>query len=495
MGLLRAVRNQLRPPAATLSALTDSIVIPTLPDTDLPPASVVTWVACHFAAVGVYFSSVVVGSALSDLWRPLVITLWLLGLSGLCWRLVCQLLFRGRDNINRRCRKPRQAGTSRATRFLRDRRSPSRIRVASDSKLGSFIMLTYATYLAVTGLGPLAIGGFLAVLAFTTGLRFAGLDALAGRVREPWHYIRAVISVRGLLTFVVIIVVSAGVFVFAALTLDPFLRKSEQTVEGILGLDLSRWDQFQILVIGTALLTPPALMVCEAIAAVSRHEAALVEQVGVYERRLERDGIARELHDGVILSTLREVGILATNEGQKKLIDGLDSRLRDLHLRRLAARGDRSIRVSLRRPAEQANHRGLALRLDSDQETLGLVVDDDFGRCEQREVREGSWSARGRIRVEVDFDRQTIRPLAQVDAERDVFDLKVTRLVFLRRRVGAPVAAVTERGERLADVRAVVDVRVVEALCPDRLPGRDGSQERAYCDESEHRLTIGGRRR
>ncbi|MCP3988456.1 MAG: hypothetical protein GY724_05265 [Actinomycetia bacterium] len=386
MGLLRAVGDQLRSPAAALSALTDSIVTPTLPDNELPPASVATWVASHFAAVGVYFSSVLVGSAKSDLWQPLVIVLWLIGLSGLCWRLLCRLVFvpRGASDTSHRNREQTSWAASFLPRSLRARGALGGTRVASDLKLGFFIMSTYAAYLAVNSLGPFAIGGFLAVLAFTIGLRFAGLDALAGRVREPWYYTRSVLSVRALLTFGVVVVVSAGVFVFAALAIDPFLRQSEQTVEGILGLDLSRWDQLQNLVIGTMLLGPPALMVCEAIAAVSRHEAAVVEEVASYERRLERDGIAGDLHDGVILSTLSEVRALATSDNQKNLIDGLDAKLRDLHLRRLETRDDRSIKASLRRPLEQANRRGLTLSLETDRETLALVVNGTFAHLIER---------------------------------------------------------------------------------------------------------------
>jgi signal transduction histidine kinase len=391
------VRDQLRYPATTLASLTESIVTPALPDRGPPPASVVTWVASHFAAVGVFFSSVVLGSA-TELWRPLVIGLWLAGLSGLCARLLGRLLAIG--------------GRGAGPRRLLGWGTGSQARVFGDFKLGFFLVTTYFAYLTASGIGPFAVGGFLAVLAFTIGLRFAGLDAMAGRVREPWFYVHSVVSIRGLLAFGVIAVVSAGVFLMAAVFVDPWFTPAERTVEEIFGLELSRSDQFQALVIGAVLLSPPALMVCEAIGAVSRHEAAEVERAASYERRLERDGIARDLHDGMILSTLGEIRALATDEAQKELVDGLDAKLRDLHLQRLQAREARTIRMILRRPLEQANRRGLGLNLETDGETLSLVVDDDLALLLERlmmiQIDNSIEAGAEAADVEVGFTRQTI---------------------------------------------------------------------------------------
>ena len=121
-------------------------------------------------------------------------------------------------------------------------------------------------------------------------------------------------------------------------------------------------------------LAPPVLATCEAIAATSRHEAELADRLSNQERRIEREGIARDIHDGVILSTLGEVRRLSTSDEQKRLIDGLDLQLRQLQLERLAADDDRELRTSLRRPLQQANRLGLGVELDSAAPTLSLVV-------------------------------------------------------------------------------------------------------------------------
>ena len=400
MGPLRGVRDQLRYPAVTLGSLTDSIVTPVVPNREPPPASVATWVASHFAAVGVFFSAVVVGSTTSELWQPVVIGLWLAGSSGLCARLLCHLLASGGTSTGRRCRT------------LAWGEGGNRSRLAGDLKLGFFLMSTYFAYLAVNGIGPFAVGGFLAVLAFTAGLRFAGLDAMAGRVREPWFYIRSVVSIRGLLALCVIVAVSAGVFFLAAVAIDPWFLPAERAVERILGLELSRSGQFRALVLGTFLLGPPALMVCGAIGAVSRHEAAVVERVVSYERRLERDGIARDLHDGMILSTLTGIMALATDDEQKEMVDGLDAKLRDLQLQRLQARAARTIRMTLRRPLEQANRRGLTMNLETDGETLSLIVDDTLALLLERlmmiQIDNSIEAGAETADVGIGFDRQTI---------------------------------------------------------------------------------------
>jgi signal transduction histidine kinase len=249
-----------------------------------------------------------------------------------------------------------------------------------------FVGFAYAAYLAAHGLGAFTIGGFVSVLALTTGLRLAGLDAWAGRIREPWFYTRSVLSIGGLVAFVVLVAVSGVVFAAAAFLIDPFLRPAEETVEVLLGSELSRAEQYRVLILGILVLTLPVLAVCETIAAVSRHEAELNDRLAGQERRLERDGIARDIHDGVILSTLGQVRRLSVSEEQTKLIDGLDTRLRRFQVERLAARQDRSIRSCLRRPFHHANELGLSLRLDTDGDTLAFIVEAEVAMLIERLV-------------------------------------------------------------------------------------------------------------
>lgn len=348
-------------PVSGLSELLDHVVMPPSLGRDLPRASVATWVTSHFAAVAVYATALLVGSASEPMWQTAVVIVWLVTLSGLCGRLVGRLVTTSSSTAPVVPARPR--------------------RYTPDLKLGLFIGFAYAAYIAAGELGAFAIGGFVSVLALTTGLRLAGLDAWAGRIREPWFYARSVFSIGGLIVFVALLTVSGLVFA-AAFRVDPYLRSGGEAAVS----SLTRAEQYRVLVLGILILTPPVLAVCEAIAAASRHEAALNDRLAGQERRLERDGIARDIHDGVILSTLGEVRKLSVSEEQTKLINGLEGTLRRLQVERLAARQDRSIRSCLRRPLHHANDLGLKVRLQTDEETLAVVVPSEAAMLIERLV-------------------------------------------------------------------------------------------------------------
>lgn len=360
-----------------LSDLVDAVVLPADPDLDLPPASVAAWVTNHFAVIVVYLMVLVGGARGEGWWWAAMVGVWLVGLSGLCARLVVRLLH--------------PASAEAPTGWFRGRgggqgRGRGRGRVGVDVKLGLFAVTTYAAYLAAGQLGSHAVGGFLAVLALTTGLRLAGLDAWAGRTRPPWFYLRALWSWSGLGAAAVVVGAAALVFGLAILTVHPWLAGPEATVEHLIHSELSPTGQLRTISLGAAVLAFPVLMVCEAIAALNRHEVHLAQRLADHERRIERDGIARDIHDGVILSTLSEIRRLAADPGQIHLIDGLEAELRRLQMERLPATGHRPLMVSLRRPLQQANRRGLAVSLDTNPAALTQVVDGAVGLLVERLV-------------------------------------------------------------------------------------------------------------
>ena len=186
----------------------DAVVTPPFGGWDLPRASVATWVTSHFAVVGIYAVVLVSGTPPPRVWSAVLVGVWLAGISGLCWRLLAHLV------ISRPLPAPAPGS-----------------RLRADLKLGLFVAGTYTSYLVTDQLGPFAVGGFLSVLALTTGLRVAGLDAWAGRIRPPWFYVRSVFTAPAMGAFALLVVAAGAVFIAAALLLDPWLREAQAKVE------------------------------------------------------------------------------------------------------------------------------------------------------------------------------------------------------------------------------------------------------------------------
>ena len=334
--------------------LAESVVSPPTDTWDLPRATVAMWLLTHFCVV-VVMVVVVVAEAVDGPYAAAgVILVWLVLLSGLCGRLLLQLV--GHDDWSR----PLHLAEAR--------------RVPWELKLGCFAVASYVAFVAARILGPGVEAMLLATLAAVSGLRVGGLDALAGQERPPLHYVRAVLSVGGALAFGCLVLAAALLFGFFGRVIDPRLEGMETTVEMWLGVGIDRAGQFRTLVVGLVVLTPGVTAMCEALAAVSRYEADLGRRLAIHEQQAAREDIAQDIHDGEILSLLA----LARREDDPALrrrhLAALELALRRLQVDRHEIRQDRAVRSCLRHPLRAANVLGLDVKLDCEADTLDTTL-------------------------------------------------------------------------------------------------------------------------
>ncbi|MEL7155687.1 MAG: hypothetical protein AAFN30_03705 [Actinomycetota bacterium] len=241
-GRLRAISSAGR--------LVQTVVTPATGGWDVPRATVATWVLTHFCVVLMFGIPVVaIGVAEACVWATLVLVAWLALASGLCLRLLL-LLMRGPVDPPLRL--------------------PTRRRLPYELKLGFFAFLSTAGFIAAQELGWFVLVGFLATAAITSGLRLAGLDALAAVERRPFYYLSSVFSVGGVLVLAALALVVVVLVTAAGALVDAQYRGMEETLEEWLGVDLRQRVQLRVL-LGWLALSPAVALVCEAVSVVSRY--------------------------------------------------------------------------------------------------------------------------------------------------------------------------------------------------------------------------------
>ncbi len=341
-------------PLTEVRRVVADVVLPPRQGWEAVPAALATWLLAHGVVV-VLYATVVVSEAGRARWgHGLVVLVWLGLLSGLWARLVLLAVRGAGDTL-------RLDGAVTRSWF--------------EVKLGLFLAAGYVGFVAAAGLGRAAVVGFAVVLALTTGLRVAGLDAVAGRRRRPGHYLRGLVSPAALGSAAVLVVTALTLGLVVDRWLDPRLEGAEASVEELLGvdLDLDLGDRFLILFAGLVLLSPAVALVCEVVAAVSRHETALRDRLVDRQRREDREELARAIHDEILSNLDRIRRDLPDAESRRRLA-GLEFQLRSLQLERQAAPTARSVRTALRRATHGANLLGVELRIDVDRITLDAVV-------------------------------------------------------------------------------------------------------------------------
>ncbi|MEM8924206.1 MAG: hypothetical protein AAGD35_11960 [Actinomycetota bacterium] len=321
---------------------------------DLSRASVATWVLTHVCVASLFGLTVMVDGVTGDRsGEAAVIVVWLVVTSGLCGRLALLLLI--------------ERGLGLGPLWWR--------RPPFELVFGVFAVLTYAALVAAQTMGPGVEAAFLATLALLTGLRVAGLDALMGVERPVGFYVRSVYSLTGAVVFAGLVLVAVVLFAVVGRVVDPRLQGMERTVEEWLAVDIDRWAQFRALVIGLLLLAPFVTLVCEAVAAVGRHEADLGRRLSEHEQRAAREVLAQGIHDGDLLSLIERARRATDELDRLRLLSTIELRLRELQVERHQDRGDRIVRSCLRRPLSAANRLGLAVELDCDVATLDHPLD------------------------------------------------------------------------------------------------------------------------
>ena len=261
-------------------------------------------------------------------------------------------------------------------------RPERRRRCSPDAKGGVYFASTSFTFVLVQPLGSAAVLGFVAVLALTIGVRVAGLDSWEGTLRPPGHYVRTVASWTGLAAFVTALIATAMSIGGAGLLSDWLVDADLSEVSFLANVPDWR-GQIGQLIVGVTLLTPPSIVVCEAISAIARFHDALHQRLEAEERRRERDEFASDVHDGPLNTVVAIRDRSAEPEIRRLAADVVDE-LRDLQHERLDAHLARTVRQSLRRGLRHANRFGLEVDLDVDHTTLDLLLSPDVAQVVDR---------------------------------------------------------------------------------------------------------------
>jgi hypothetical protein len=333
----------------------DDVVCPSPESWGPPGAAVLAWLATHVAAVVVYSAVILSSSLRAHPWRCMVLVAWLVSMSGLVVRAAGEL-----------AKARRTAAKHRLWRIWHPSWRPN-------VKGGLFVMNVFLVFAVIHPLGAGALGGFLAVLALTSGARVAGLEAWADIERSPFSYTRAVFSLRALVVLVNLAVVGGLMLWVMARFLDPHLSGDIGSAERWIGVTFSRRAQYYQLILGSLAMTPPTLVVCEAIGAIGAYGRELNDRLARQERRLQRAEFASTLHDRVV-ALADEVRVRCADVGHRALALELENELRQLQLEQDDRRDPRPISVCLERGLQMATVSGLHLELNSNRVTLDFEL-------------------------------------------------------------------------------------------------------------------------
>jgi signal transduction histidine kinase len=335
----------MQAPVTNTFAFLDRVTQPDISNWDKPSAPAAAWVAAHLVAAMVFISFVIAAGMQGGPGYVVVPSAWLIASSGLVAKVGWALL------------------TNSSVKYQTPRVSPT-------VKLGLMTVLTEACRISLVPAGSAGQFGFAAVIAVMIGLRFAGLDAWDGIVRDPFVYVRSAVRPLRLLAALFGCLFFATTLVVLSRLVDPLLDYTWLREHGAL---TSRLDQFWLVVGAAVVLALPTLFLCEGISAVGRFHAAYDRQIAEHERKEQRVRLAGEIHDRA-LSTAEEIGRRSTEPRVRQLADELIQQLRRLQVERRELGAPRIVRDCLTEAAQKANSRGVDFRVDAPAEVLLLTV-------------------------------------------------------------------------------------------------------------------------
>ena len=316
------------------------------------------WLTTHLAALVVY-EATLVGSMSAHPWRCLMLSVWLVGLSGLAIRTAGEL----RGSVDE------GGGVVPRTRLPSFRLGPS-------LKANLFLLNAPFAQAVVSPLGSPARLGFLAVIALTIGARVAGLDAWAGIDRPPLHYLRSLFAWRSAIFLVQAVAITALVLWLMSRFVDPHLPDDGGRATQLLGGRLSRRTQFIEFTAGVSILAVPTIAECELISAIGRFHHAINARLAASERRSQRQEVAGVLHDRV-LALAAQVRQRCVADDHRSLAAALENELRLLQVEQTDRRTVRSAAACMERGLAMATAAGIEVHLESSNTTLDVPLAGD----------------------------------------------------------------------------------------------------------------------
>lgn len=376
-------------------------------------AASAAWATAHLVAATIALLSIG-PQAVHEPWRGAALLAWLLCTSGLVLRIAGRIV----------------SGN--------DTQSEITLRQFSPNTMGgAYLVLTQLTYEVLRPLGTAATIGFVGLVVITLGARTAGLDAWDGKVFRPGHYLRLLIDPRSIPPVLLGVASTAALFWFFSVTVDRAIPAGPG-LEWLVGPDFSRRRQFLQFMVAVAIVTLPALAVCEGIAAVARFHARLHELLAEEARRVQRAHFARRVHDRA-LGKIDTLYRMLPDDAQRSALVDLEGELRLIQCDYRQGVDEMPVGNCLHRGLELANRARLHVLFQPDPSvarvSLGPDVADAFERSllilVSNSVKAGALHATLELREDVDRvrlqyadDAGGYDPAAALDKRGGLFDLQ-----------------------------------------------------------------------
>ena len=376
-------------------------------------ASSAAWATAHLVAATIALLTISPQAA-HEPWRAAVLPVWLLCTSGLVLRIASRIV-----------------GGAGAGGPISPRQ------LAPNAAAGVYLVVSQLAFDILRPLGTAVTVGFVGLVVVTLGARAAGLDAWDGMVFPPGHYLRRVIDPRSIPPVLLGLGSTAGLFWLVSVTIDRAIPVGSG-VEWLVGPDVSRRQQFLEFLVAAAVVTLPALAICEGIAAVARFHERLHELLAEETRQAQRAHFARRVHDRA-LGKIELLYQLAHNAEFRTRLVELEGELRLIQCDYRRGTDVMPVGRCLDRGLELANRASLQVQFlpDPGVASVSLVPDvaDAFERSllilvsnsvkagaarATLELREGH----DQIRLQYADDAGGFDPLIALDKRGGLFDLQ-----------------------------------------------------------------------